>query len=40
MANLTHEMENVLEGVRSEKIRLNENVIDIILNVLMHWIIC
>lgn len=30
MANITHEMENVLEGVRSNKISLNENVIDII----------
>ena len=30
MANLTHEMENVLEGIRSEKIPLNEDVIDII----------
>jgi two-component system chemotaxis sensor kinase CheA len=30
MANLTHEMENVLDAVRSEKIILNENIIDII----------
>ena len=30
MANLTHEMENVLEGVRSNKILLNEDIIDII----------
>ncbi|MCF6464715.1 chemotaxis protein CheA [Clostridium sp. Cult2] len=30
MANLTHEMENVLEGIRSNDIELNENVIDII----------
>lgn len=30
MSNLTHEMENVLHGVRSNVITLNENVIDII----------
>ena len=30
MANLTHEMESVLEGVRSNNILLNEDVIDII----------
>lgn len=30
MANLTHEMENVLEGIRSHEIGLSENVIDII----------
>ena len=30
MANLTHEMENVLDAVRSEKVILNENIIDII----------
>lgn len=30
MANLTHEMENVLEGVRSNEIILNESIIDVI----------
>ncbi len=30
MANLTHEMENVLDAVRSEELILNENIIDII----------
>ena len=30
MANLTHEMENVLDAVRSNKIILNEDIIDII----------
>lgn len=30
MANLTHEMENVLEGIRSNEIELNEDVIDIV----------
>lgn len=30
MANLTHEMENVLQSVRSNEISLNEHVIDII----------
>lgn len=30
MANLTHEMENVLQGVRNQEIILNEDVIDII----------
>lgn len=30
MANLTHEMENVLEGIRSHEIELSETVIDII----------
>ncbi len=36
MANLTHEMENVLDAVRSEELILNENIIDIILSVLMY----
>ena len=30
MANLTHEMENVLQGIRNKDIILNEDVIDII----------
>lgn len=30
VANLTHEMENVLQGIRSEDISINENIIDLI----------
>ncbi len=30
MADLTHEMENVLDGVRNNKIKLNESIIDIL----------
>lgn len=30
VANLTHEMENVLQGIRSEEISINENIIDLI----------
>lgn len=30
MADLTHEMENVLDGVRNHRIQLNENIIDVL----------